>query len=181
MLISLTKKESGGYLATARIEAGAVEVLVAETDHNHTLPHELSHIAIEGCLSLDWGFWGCVSRGALFDGMKILNGRDEDAAAEISAAVRADAGARFYKAEIMVAAVEDSYPDGHIKDAEECRALAGRSYEDLRKEILAVDFSEIAEQLGALVDEWASLPPGGTLSREWVTPRNPLDFTVDPV
>jgi hypothetical protein len=39
------------------------------------IPHDLAHYVIELELGLQNGFWGSVAAGALFDGMKILAGR----------------------------------------------------------------------------------------------------------
>lgn len=174
MRIRLVKNQTGGHLVTAVLDDG-VEVHVAETDHDHVVPHEISHLALEGTLGFGYGFWGCVSRGALFNGMRVLSGRAEDEARVVSEVVRREAGARFINAEIMVAAIEETYPGARVTDVEECRELAMKNYTSLSDLLAVADMPEATRRWADLVAAWAAVPHGGSLERDWVSPAEPID------
>ncbi|MEV6011747.1 hypothetical protein AB0M29_33630 [Streptomyces sp. NPDC051976] len=174
MRIRLVKQQTGGHLVTAILDDG-VEMHVAETDHDHVVPHEISHLALEGTLGFAYGFWGCVSRGALFNGMRVLSGRGEQEALAVSQTVRKEAGARFINAEIMVAAIEENYPGARVGDVEECRELAMKNYTALSDLLAAADLPEATRRWAELVGAWADVPRGGAMERDWVSAAEPID------
>jgi len=175
MIITLRKTAVGGHRVTAR-RADGVSVFVDASDHPHRVPHELAHYAIERELGLEWGFWGCVSRGALFRGMTVLDGMAEGAAAELSAEVRGRAGSRFDSAEVLVAALEEVF--AHHRD------LMPQAKRDKMVELQPVLADAPLQRLdldrlAAIVDEaartWGELPRDAQVDVVW----SPAPSAVD--
>ena len=83
MEITFTRSGERTYSSIA-IRDDKVRVWVPGYDHPEWLPHDLIHYVIENSLGLQYGFWGRVAAGAVFPGMKVLEGRQPPHAAERS-------------------------------------------------------------------------------------------------
>ncbi len=169
MIITFRKTLDGGHRVTA-VRAGGVSVLAGESGHPHRVPHELAHYAIERELGLEWGFWGCVSRGALFRDMAVLDGMTADAAAELSASVRQEAGSRFDTAEVLVSALEKVF--AHHRDLS-AQAKRDRMVE-LQPALAAAPLAQLdLDALAAVVDgavrTWEEVSPDGEIALQWTT------------
>jgi hypothetical protein len=127
------------------------------------IPHDLAHYVIELELELQDGFWGSVAAGALFEGMKILAGRQRPHAAERSRAVLAVHRRGIGVAEVLVDAA--------------LRAVRGVSLDDAPLPIdsplvrTRTDLKAIVARLRLTMDTmcacWQAIPLGGTLHVVW--------------
>lgn len=66
------------------------------------IPHDLSHFIVESILDMRQGFWGCVANGALFPGIKIIEGRQKAHAKLKSQQVIKEAHQQLRLAECLV-------------------------------------------------------------------------------
>jgi hypothetical protein len=166
--ISLEKTETGGHRSTARLDDGT-RVLAFGSDHPHRVPHELSHFLVERHLGLDWGYWGSIARGALFRGMKVLEG-DEAAVTERSAAVKDSVMARIQVAEDLVGVVEGVLPLGPERSPEQARATLGDHSELAGAPVSQLDLAELDRLMSEAARDWAALPVGDALQFDWKVP-----------
>jgi hypothetical protein len=127
------------------------------------IPHDLAHYVVERELGLQNGFWGSVAAGALFEGMKILAGRQRPHAAERSRAVLAAHRQGIGVAEVLVDAA--------------LRAVRGRSLDDAPLPIASplvrtrADLKTLIARLRPALDSmcscWLTVPSGGTFAVVW--------------
>jgi hypothetical protein len=102
MKITFTRSGERTYTTTALRDDGVL-LDVPNSDRTFRLPHDLAHYVVERELGLKRGFWGCVAAGAMFDGLKVLSGRQPPHAAERSKAIIREAGRDHGpEAEVMV-------------------------------------------------------------------------------
>src|SRR5947209_2355421 len=95
-------RESERRLVSVAVRDDGVSVQVPGYGPVAPLPHDLGHFVVERELRLQEGFWGSVAAGAIFPGMAVLTGRQRPHAAERSAAVIRQNGARITQAEVLV-------------------------------------------------------------------------------
>ncbi len=127
------------------------------------IPHDLAHYVIELELRLEDGFWGSVAAGAIFEGMKILAGRQPPHATERSRAVLVAHRQGIVVAEVLV--------DGVL------RAVKGESLDDAPLPIdsplvrTRTDLKALIARLRPAMDtmcaRWQAIPLGSTLRVVW--------------
>ncbi len=127
------------------------------------IPHDLAHYVVELELGLQNGFWGSVAAGALFEGMKILAGRQRPHATERSRSVLTANRQGIVVAEVLVDAA--------------LRAVKGMRLDEAP---LPIDFPPVRTRadlntlvarlrpaLDSMCTRWLTIPPGGTLPVVW--------------
>jgi hypothetical protein len=102
MIISFTRLGERTYSSIA-VRDDKVMVQVPGFDRPTWLPHDMAHYIVEHSLGLQQGFWGRVAAGALFPGMKVLEGRQPPHAASRSQAARREFPRVGTEAEVLVA------------------------------------------------------------------------------
>jgi hypothetical protein len=134
------------------------------------LPHDLVHYLVERELGLADGIWGAIAAGVVFRSTTHVGGRRPPHAADRSAELKRDFGARFLRAELLpglveqVAALNTRDPDG-------IRSMARRHLAVLPD--AEVDPAAVVTAAGALRDaarQWRALRPGAELSSTWPLP-----------
>jgi hypothetical protein len=150
----------------------AVSVLVSAAAHGESLPHELFHYVVEDSLALEWGYWDCIAKGALFSGMSLRSAPDERSAQERANAVAAEAGKRADDAEFFVAAVDAAFEAGLEDDVEKAKALVRRQWAHLSCPPLEIaDLVGLKDRVGDLTERWRRLGEGETLELPWPSPE----------
>lgn len=105
MKVTFTRRENNAY-ATVAVRDDNVIVSIPAHDRPKIIPHDLAHLIVERELGLSSGFWGKVANGAMFDGMKILRGRQKPDARKHSRVVIKDEGKQLAtQAEVLVEAM----------------------------------------------------------------------------
>jgi hypothetical protein len=102
MEITFTRLGERTY-STVAVRDDKVIVQVPGFDRPAWLPHDLAHYIVEHGLGLNQGFWGRVAAGAIFPGMKVLEGRQPAHAASHSKEVQREAPRTGTEAEVLVA------------------------------------------------------------------------------
>jgi hypothetical protein len=102
MKITFTRLGERTY-STVAVRDDKVIVQVPGFDRPAWLPHDLAHYIVEHGLGLNQGFWGRVAAGAIFPGMKVLEGRQPPHAASNSKEVQREAPRIGTEAEVLVA------------------------------------------------------------------------------
>ena len=127
------------------------------------MPHDLVHFAVERELGLREGFWGSVASGAIFDGMRVLEGRQRPHARERSRAVLKANQRGVLFAELLVALA--------------LRVVKGERLEnaplplDFRLAHTRADRDALIERMRPAVEEmcdrWREVPMGDVLLVQW--------------
>jgi hypothetical protein len=102
MKITFTRLGERTY-STVAVRDDKVIVQVPGFDRPTWLPHDLAHYIVEHRLGLKQGFWGRVAAGAIFPGMKVLEGRQPPHAAGHSRAAVREFPRIGTEAEVLVA------------------------------------------------------------------------------
>ena len=127
------------------------------------IPHDMAHYVIELELGLQNGFWGSVAAGALFEGMKILAGRQRPHAAERSRAVLAAHRQGIVVAEVLVDAALRAVRGMRLDDAPlPIDSPLARTHADLNALV-----ARLRPALDSMCTSWLTIPPGGTLPVVW--------------
>jgi hypothetical protein len=79
MKVTFTKRDNNAY-STVAVRDDNILLSVPAHDRPKIIPHDMAHLIVERELRLTSGFWGKVANGAIFDGMKVLSGRQKPAA-----------------------------------------------------------------------------------------------------
>ena len=133
------------------------------------VPHDAAHLIIERAFGLQHGFWGCVTAGALFATVEIVEGRPRHDHRARSAALIKEHAAELGLAERVVGAV--------------LAALAGDTGA-LGRDLAAtwsltrlpappdpeIPARTALTELTDLQERWARLRTGGTFDLEWPAP-----------
>lgn len=127
------------------------------------IPHDLAHYVVEVELGLDDGFWGSVAAGAIFDGMRIIGGRQRPHAKERSRAVLAANQRGVLRAEVLVDVA--------------VRAMKGEPLGDLALSAMLplvrtqAEATALAQRLRPTLDVecacWQAVPMGGQYLVVW--------------
>lgn len=130
------------------------------------IPHDLAHYVIERELGLEDGFWGTVAAGGVFEGMRIVSGRQRPHARERSQALMQTHHRSILFSELVVdeaiRAVRDEPPG---------KGFLAVDHPNLRS---AADRLALRARLRPAMEEmcvrWRAVPPGGVLTVVWETP-----------
>jgi hypothetical protein len=83
----LFRKSASGRELSLATRADGVRLSVPVFGKLEPMPHDLAHYTIEREMDLPDGFWRSVAAGAIFPGMRVLEGRQPPHAAERSHAL----------------------------------------------------------------------------------------------
>lgn len=150
----------------------AVSVHVSGSAGAESLPHELFHYVVEDSLALEWGYWDCIAKGALFRGMRLRAAPDEGAAMQQANAVAQEAGTRAEDAEFFVAAVEAVLDAGLEGDVDKAKDLVRRQWAHLACPPLeTADLAGIKRRVGEMTERWRDLGDGVGIALPWPSPE----------
>ncbi len=171
MRIFALKLNGAGYDITA-LRDDNVLVEVYKSDTKTGLPHELFHYGAEGVLNLSSGFWECVARGALFDGMQVLSADDASSCRERSDQLRQELGDEIGDAEFLVSAVSVTLDARLEGDVEAAEAEIRRCWPNLEVPSLqGIDMLTVREAVDRVTGTWDSLAPGDRMVLDWPMPQ----------
>ncbi len=168
--ITFTRSGPRGYATTVRRDRATFEL--RGFDRPTELPHDLAHYAIERALGLRHGFWGCVSAGATFQSMTLVQGRRPPMSAERSREVVWRHCGELTEAEALVGLMLEIFL-GDIGDDWDAirRRLAWRwTPPHGGAPIGPLDAGRACQALSRARTRWRALPTGGTLTVTWRDP-----------
>lgn len=167
MRIFALKISATGFDITAQRDDQVI-VQVNRSASRAGLPHDLFHYAVEGQLNVDYGFWDCVERGALFDTMKVLSVTDEAAEVERSDRLRKELGAKIDDAEYLVSVLSVILEGGYENNLEAAKAEVKRWWPNLECPPLEdIDIPAVKEVVVRITDAWDGLPAGDRMVLDW--------------
>jgi hypothetical protein len=168
MKIIFTRHGERTY-STVAVRDDKVIVQVPGFDRPTWLPHDLAHYIVEHRLGLKQGFWGRVAAGAIFPGMKVLEGRQPPHAASHSrAAVRefprigteAEVLVAFF-AEIAQQQLERDWPLAQKKLRQVWQGTAGNAL------LSRSEVQQVCLELRDFQQQWQDLAIGQSLTVVW--------------
>jgi hypothetical protein len=127
------------------------------------IPHDLTHYVVERELGLRNGFWGSVADGAIFDGMRVLEGRQPPHAGERSRQLLKANHYGVLCAEVVVGTVLRVVQDERLEPASflvEAPGLRTRKDRDALLE-------RLRPAVEAMCTLWQEIPLGDTLLVTW--------------
>lgn len=133
------------------------------------IPHDLAHYVIENELDLQDGFWGSVRAGAIFQGMRVLCGRQPPHARERSHALMKANHTAIMLSEYLVDVALRMLNGARLADIPlpagypETRRLVDRN-------VLLHDVYPAVEDMRG---RWRDVPTGGALLVTWREPCDP--------
>ncbi|WP_336159846.1 hypothetical protein [Amycolatopsis sp. VC5-11] len=149
--------------SVARVRRGdGVTLVLPSYSRKWRVPHDLAHAAAERELRLGGGVFGCIAAGAVFDNMRVTEGKPRHDAKARSAKILRSAKRSIGIAEVMA---------GVIHEAVEQR--------------LPIPFEQAREGWGALAQDpfpWTDADITRAtdtlreLDRQWQASPNPLEF-----
>lgn len=169
MKITITRTGPRSYASTAQ-RADKVVVSVPGHDRPSVIPHDIVHLIVERALKFEFGFWGKVAKGAMFDGMDVLDGRRKPHAKTKSRTALKQGNQMGTQAEVMVdvfaklafASEPVSYNEA-VRTLSERWAPAGAKPIAWNEELV----SGICNELTDAARLWQALPEGESISFEW--------------
>ena len=169
MEISFTRTGARTHRTQACRDDGVV-LLIPAYDRTSPMPHDYAHFIVESELGLEQGFWGLVSDGAIFPGMKVLEGRLPPRAAERSREIQRSAGQKGNEAEVLVGTL---YTIAKRNLDRDWRLVARELKEMWRPAMSALtplSPDQVAHVCAALREaqaRWSALETGATLTVVW--------------
>jgi hypothetical protein len=127
------------------------------------IPHDLAHYVVERELGLRDGFWGSVAEGAVFAGMRILDGRQRPHVRERSQELQRANGRGILFAELVVEAVMRTIMGVRLGNEPLAIEHAGLRTRADRDALLA----RLRPAAEAMCARWGETAPGGTLTVSW--------------
>jgi hypothetical protein len=129
------------------------------------IPHDLAHFVIEEELALHDGFWGSVAAGAIFEGMRILGGRQRPHARERSRALMKAHHQGILFSEIMVDVVLRAV-NGEPLGTDPLPIASPNIPSRTRADRDALIW-QVLPAMQVMCDRWQATPPGATLLVVW--------------
>src|ERR1051326_5847460 len=165
MEMVFTKREDRAYLSTVCRDDGVV-LQVPGSDRKFPLPHDIAHVIVERGLGLRRGFWGRVARGAVYNGMQVVSGRQPDHAAERSRAVIREEEQQGSEAEVLVGALLKVMHEGSENDWPAARRILENEWRPTKPERdppTAEEVRRICTDLRDAERQWQSLEVGNSI------------------
>lgn len=107
MLITFVRLPGRSTIATFRRRDGVVLEL-GGYDRKYRVPHDLAHAVTERNLGMDRGVFGSIAGGAVFDSMRVIEGKQRHDAAERSRRILAANKTTLGIAEVLSGVVHDA-------------------------------------------------------------------------
>lgn len=148
------------------VRADGVRLSVPVFGPLQPIPHDLAHFVVERELNLQDGFWGSVAAGAIFEGMRVLDGRQPPHAHDRSRALmKANHHSILFSECLVDAALRAANGERHVRLPAVVETVAERH---------GVDGGMILRRLCPAVEEmcmrWRAIPEGGALHVTWREP-----------
>ena len=161
--------------ATLVTRADRVRYVVDGVGVKFLIPHDLAHLAIEGALQLERGFWGTIAAGGVFGSMRHVDGRRQPHSDARSRSVLKANRGWVVEAEGLVALFNSAFEAGMNPDARElARDLSEFAWTPPSGEPRAFGKTEIGAAWTAwhhMRSLWEALPVGGQLNFRWADER----------
>lgn len=173
MEITFTRSGERTYSSVA-IRDDKVRVWVPGYDHPDWLPHDLLHYVIENSLGLQYGFWGRVAAGAVFSGMKVLEGRQPPHAAERSYGATREQPRTGTQSEILVGFFARVAQMGIENDWPRVQKMLKQAWVDDHNAYSQIDHTQVRQvcaELRIMERQWQNLAVGEDLTVTWQSPR----------
>ncbi|MBN9390417.1 MAG: hypothetical protein J0I20_20480 [Chloroflexi bacterium] len=173
MEITFTRSGERTYSSVA-VRDDKVRVWVPGYDHPDWLPHDLIHFVIENSLGLQYGFWGRVAAGAVFSGMKILEGRQLPHAAERSYTAVREQPRTGTQSEVLVGLMAGVAQMGIENDWPRVQKMLRQAWVDDHSEYSQISQGEVKRvcaELRIMEQRWQNLPVGEDLTVTWHSPK----------
>jgi hypothetical protein len=175
MRITFTKTGTNTY-TTRAARADGVELSIPAYDRSSALPHDFAHFVVEQSLGLRGGFWGKVSRGALFPSVAVLAGRQPPHAADRSKAIVRESGQSGIEAEEFVGvlrAIVEQQLDRDLDRAAVRMRRMWRPADTTRSPVSRDELAHVCAALRAATASWKALGIGSSIAVVW--PEDGLD------
>ena len=173
MKVTFTKEQDKKYFSTVLRNDGVL-VFVPGVGKKYDLPHDFSHFIIEKSLGLEWGFWGCIAKGALFKGMKVLEGRQKPHAKARSKNILKEAGQYLTEAEGLVSIVHNirtkKVQYDWIQIREELK-FSWRPKKSFRPALSQKEIEVTCNLVDSAVLQWEGMSAGDHISVIWTLPE----------
>ena len=167
MVVTFIKEPHNRYSSTAHRKDGVL-LYVPGYDRKFDLPHDYCHFIVEKGFNLEWGFWGCISKGAIFDGMKVLSGRQRPHSAAASKQILKKADDNLTEAEAVVSAMYTIYLKG--MQWEWSRAKSEVLYNRYTSISLSSEkVRDVCDEIDRALHRWKPLNVGESITGESIT------------
>lgn len=131
------------------------------------IPHDLAHYVAERELGLPTGLWGSVANGALFEGMRVLEGRQPPHARERSHQIQVANHSAILLSELLVEAALHAVQGTPPPDLYLLGELDAIRPRDKAERLVLLEQLRLATE--EMCERWRAIPMGGTLTVEWPT------------
>ena len=168
MQVQFTRRADNGTVA-GFVRPDGVRVRVGSYDRTGLVPHDEAHLIIERAFRLQHGFWGCVTAGALFATVEIVEGRTRHDHRARSAALIKGHAVELGLAERVVGAVLASLAGDTRSRGRDLPATWSLTRLPAPPDPEVPARAALAE-LADLQERWARLRTGGTFELEWPAP-----------
>lgn len=173
MEITFTRSGERSYSSVA-IRDDKVKVWVPGYDRAEWLPHDLRHYVIEHTLGLQFGFWGRVAAGAVFPGMKVLEGRQPPHAAERSYTASRQQPRTGTQSEILVgflAGIAQQRIENDWPRVQKMLKMAWVDDHSHYSRLNQADVKQVCAELRIMEQQWQALAVGESLTVSWNSPK----------
>ena len=168
MRVTFTRRAGGGSTAEF-VRPDGVSVRMRSYDKKHRIPHDLAHLVAERAFRVERGVWGSLAGGVLFGSVEVVAGRRRhDDKARSAALLKANKD-EIAIAELLAYVVQQGV-DQDRPTAARALADAWGSRRPGPPPWPADVLPRAVDELRALGDQWARLPPDGTLTTDWPLP-----------
>jgi hypothetical protein len=174
MEITFTKESERDYRSIAKRSDG-VTLHVGGVGRWIGLPHDYAHFLIEHALKLEYGFWGQISKGALFPSVRIISGRQKPHACERSRTILKDNHKGSTHAEVMVRLFCEITEQGLDSNAAAAQHILREARDppkggkpDFTRELVLNVCSSIRKE----EERWKKLPIGQSVTVTWKEKKN---------
>ena len=148
-----------------------VRFLVAGIGLKFAIPHDLAHLAVEGPLGLEHGFWGTVAMGGVFESMTHLDGRRKPHADAHSRHTLKTNRGSITEAEQLVALFNNAFENGIAPEStilrNQLREFAFTPLGAAPRVLTDGQIRAVGEAWHEMHRLWTSLPIGGQLQFVW--------------
>ena len=173
MEITFTRSGERSYSSVA-VRDDKVRVWVPGYDRPEWLPHDLRHYVIEHTLGLQYGFWGRVAAGAVFPGMKVLEGRQPPHAAERSYKAARQQPRTGTQSEILVGFLAGVAQQRIENDWPRVQKMLKQAWVDDHAHYSNLSHAEVKQvcaELRIMEQRWQELAIGESLTVNWLTSK----------